>query len=82
MRRLRSGMNNNSGLESFDQSKNAGAISNVQFMMIESREILNETLLVPSGIPLRAEEGLPLVVINSMDYKSIIVEKFGHFRSD
>ena len=82
MGRLGGGVNDNGRLEIFDQAKDVRTISNIEFVMIESRKTSDESLLIPTSIALRAEKGFTLVVIHTMNDEPIFVEKPGNFRAD
>ena len=51
-------------------------------MMMEAVEIPFEAFLVPSGVPLGAEEGGALVIVDAVDLPSKFGEMNADFRAD
>ena len=43
------------------------AVSNVEFVMDEVRNLLNQTSLIQSRIPLGPKKNLPLIIVDTMD---------------
>jgi len=50
-----------------DELENSLAVADIQFVVDKALQLSLEALLVPTGIPLRAEENGALVVINSVN---------------
>jgi hypothetical protein len=75
-------MDDDGGLEGFNQFQNAGAIANVQFVMRKAGQCPPQALLVPAGIALRTEEGLALVIVHAVDGQPLPVEEAGDFGPD
>lgn len=76
------GMDNHVRLQGFEASENRFAVSDVEFMMMETRELRLETLLVPTGVALRAEEIGAHVVVHSVDLPAKLAEILNDFRAD
>jgi hypothetical protein len=51
----------------FHQSEHTCAVADINFMVNEVGELDGEAVLVPAGIPLRAEENGALVVVHAVD---------------
>ena len=71
-------VNDHRGPEGFHQSHDSLAIADVQFVMNEAGQRFEQTFLVPSGVALRPEERRPLIVVDAMHRKALLVEEFHH----
>ena len=56
MRGLGSGVDDDGGLEGFHRLQDGGAVAKIQLVVLEAGERLPQALLIPAGVPLRAEE--------------------------
>ena len=70
------------GAECADQVEYGGAIADVDGVMNVALEGTFEAFLVPGSIAVRAEELAPLVVVQSVDGESTLVEGLTDFRTD
>jgi hypothetical protein len=67
MRGLGGGVDDDGGLDRLDEGEDAGAVADVELVVDEALEFLGQTLLVPAGVALRAEEDGALVVVDAVD---------------
>ena len=58
------------------------AIANVQLVMPKTGQRLFQPPLVPPRVALRAKEDRPLIVVDSMDFESEVVQVTADFRTD
>ena len=80
--RLRRGMDDDGGLEGFDELEHSGPITDVQFVVGEAGERLLKPPLVPAGVALRAEEDFALVVVHAMHNEIALMEISADFRAN
>ncbi len=67
VRGLRGGVHDGGGLHLFEQREHAGAVTDIELVVDEARQLAHEAVLVPPGVALRTEEDGALVVIHTVD---------------
>jgi len=82
MRGLGSCVDNYRWLQFLYQIQHTLAVADVELMMTKVWQGLHKPLLAPAGIPLRAEEDRPLVVVDTMDQKALFMEECSDLRAD
>jgi hypothetical protein len=80
--RLRSGVDDDGGLEGFDELEHSGPIADIQFVVREVRERLLKPPFVPAGVALRAKEDFALVVVHAMHGEIAFMEISADFRAN
>ncbi len=65
-----------------DQGEHAAAVADVEFVVDEVRQLSGEPVLVPAGVPLRAEEDGALVVVDAVDLPTEGMKEGRDLRAD
>ncbi len=82
VRGLGGGVDDDGRLDGLDEGEDAGAIADVEFVVLEALELGGEPALVPAGVALRAEEDRALVVVHAMNRVAERGEINADFRAD
>ncbi len=82
MGRLGGGVDDAIRLDLRDQGQDTRPVADVELMVSEPRDLTREALLVPTGIPRRAEKDGPLVVVDAVDGEALGAEEEAHFGAD
>jgi hypothetical protein len=65
-----------------DKRMNSPPVPYIQFMMPKVGQPLHQALLAPASISMGPEEDSPLIIVDAMDQKSLVMEKTHYLRTD
>jgi len=82
VRRLGGGVHNHVRLHLCQKSQDAGAVTDVDFVVDKPGQVRHQAFLVPAGITLRPEENLALIVVDPMNGKPVLCEIDADFGAD
>jgi hypothetical protein len=83
VRRLRGGVDDDIRADGLQQGEDARAIADIEFMVNETFELVDQPVLVPTRVALRAEEDRSLIVVHAVDSVSKFAREIDtHFRAD